>query len=277
MSSARGRQAATRDRRPRDSPITPSPAKARILQRSNSVKRRALLVTKEVFRQHSTELQEMKPTRLLQESKPGTPLGLREDLSQKQGKQSRTLATFKEEMFKELQKFQDRKPLSLLNVKEDPQKKLIQKQKTIKIQEDHPLKNMVGEYALTRDWQRLSAGLKTALPRGSPAHSHLLVACSLPEAPLKFACSHDLAALVSLLLEAGLPPGTLVDGAGNTMLHAAAAGGRARLVEELLARGADPGALNARRQTPLDKALGMMHAGVVRLLAEHGGPRGPRS
>ncbi|WP_040284443.1 ankyrin repeat domain-containing protein [Tessaracoccus massiliensis] len=70
-------------------------------------------------------------------------------------------------------------------------------------------------------------------------------------------------------IDAGAPA-NLTDAEGNTLLMLAAYHGHAATVRELLARGADPDALNDRGQSPLAGAVFKQEADVIAALLEAG-------
>ena len=70
-------------------------------------------------------------------------------------------------------------------------------------------------------------------------------------------------------IDAGAPA-NLTDAEGNTLLMLAAYHGHAATVRELLARGADPDALNDRGQSPLAGAVFKQETDVIAALLEAG-------
>ncbi|MGH9783892.1 MAG: ankyrin repeat domain-containing protein [Terriglobia bacterium] len=96
--------------------------------------------------------------------------------------------------------------------------------------------------------------------------------------PLSLACTNGNAAMVAKLLEAGANP-SVVPATGETVLMTCARAGSVDAVKSLLARGgADVNAQEKNRgQTALMWAVAAKHAGVARVLLEHGADVNARS
>ena len=94
---------------------------------------------------------------------------------------------------------------------------------------------------------------------------------ALGATPLWLAATNGSAAVVERLLATGADPNVALR-MGETPLMAAARSGSRRVAKLLLAYGADPNpAEREREQTALMWAAAQRHAGLVHLLAEHGG------
>lgn len=132
---------------------------------------------------------------------------------------------------------------------------------------DHPIGgNAVYAAAISglgRDvWRVLQYGSDpNANPRGRGGESAVFAAMGFPDA------TRALDTVASLLGNGGRPDGVHRDGA--TVLHAAAATGRADLVRLVLRKGGDPAETDAAGRTPLRVAGDLGFAEVERLLRNH--------
>merc|ERR1719163_1737775 len=87
--------------------------------------------------------------------------------------------------------------------------------------------------------------------------------------PLGYAVGHDQLSVVKVLIDAKANINE-VDSAGNGAVHFAAGYGRVKVLEHLLARGADASKVNQMGLTPLGAAQQNKQAQAVAILQRHG-------
>merc|ERR1712118_118136 len=87
--------------------------------------------------------------------------------------------------------------------------------------------------------------------------------------PLGYAVGHDQLSAVKVLIDAKADLDD-VDSVGNSAVHFAAGYGRGKVLEHLLARGAQASKVNQMGLTPLAAAQQNNHTAVIGILQKHG-------